>query len=103
MGEGNALDRRSNRAARGAVPTGDCRILRRPTGSRRTVNRQAVLRLLGLLAIVGALAGYLLRTPHTPSGQPPLQTLKTENLSAFHGAFNDAAGKVRVILLLSPT
>ena len=67
------------------------------------MNRQAALRLLGLLAILGALLGYAFRAPFTPPTQPPLETLKPENLPAFRSAFNDAAGKVRVILLLSPT
>jgi len=67
------------------------------------MSRRAVIRLLLLLSIVGALSGFALRTPHAPGGQPPLETVTAESLPAFYSAFNDAAGKVRVILLLSPT
>jgi hypothetical protein len=67
------------------------------------MSRRAALRLLLLLAILGALAGYAFRKPHAPPAQPPLETLKAENLPAFREAFNDAAGKVRIILLFSPT
>ena len=67
------------------------------------MNRRAVIRLLLLISILGGLAGYALQAPHAPRGQPPLETVTAENLQAFRSAFNDAAGKVRVILLLSPT
>jgi len=67
------------------------------------MNRRAVIRLLLLLSIVGALSGFALRAPHAPGGQPPLETVTAENLPTFRSAFNDAAGTVRVILLLSPT
>ena len=67
------------------------------------MNRRATIRLLLLLSIVGALSGFALRTPHTPGGQPPLETVTAENLPAFRSTFSDAVGKVRVILLLSPT
>jgi hypothetical protein len=67
------------------------------------MNRRAAIRPLVLLAILGALAGYAFQVPHTPGGQPPLETVTAENLPAFRSEFNDAAGTVRVILLLSPT
>jgi len=103
MDEGAPVDRGDNCSAGGTVPARDCRIFRRPSREGRAVNRQSLLRLLGPLAIAGALAGYLLRTPHTPSGQPALQALKGQDLAAFREDFNKAAGEVRVILLLSPT
>jgi hypothetical protein len=67
------------------------------------MNRRAAIRLLLLISILGALAGYALRAPHAPPTQQPLETVTAENLPAFRSAFNDAAGTVRVILLLSPT
>jgi hypothetical protein len=67
------------------------------------MNRRAIIRLLLLLSILGALSGFALRTTHAPGGQPPLETVTAENLPAFRSTFNDAVGKVRVILLLSPT
>jgi hypothetical protein len=67
------------------------------------MNRRAAIRLLLLLAILAALAGLAFAPPKAPPTQPPLETLTAENLPAFHSTFNDAAGKVRVILLFSPT
>jgi hypothetical protein len=67
------------------------------------MKRAGVVRLLVLLAILAAVAGVALAPPRAPQGQPPLQTLRNADLAAFRSAFNDAAGKVRVILLFSPT
>jgi hypothetical protein len=67
------------------------------------MNRRGLIPLLVLLAILGGATGLALAPSHTPEGQPPLQTLGGGEDSAFRGEFNDAAGKVRVILLFSPT
>jgi hypothetical protein len=53
-----------------------------------------------LLLVLGAVTARYWRAGSAPSGRPPLANL---NLVAFQQAFNDAAGQVRVILLLSPT
>jgi hypothetical protein len=56
--------------------------------------------LLLLLALGGIAALYFWAPRRTPAGQSPLANL---DLAAFQQAFNDAAGQVRVVLLLSPT
>jgi len=49
-------------------------------------------------------AGYSAFRPRpTPEGQPPLLYLSSETLLDFQKQFNDSAGGVRVLLLLSPT
>jgi len=67
------------------------------------MNRRGLVPLLVLLAIFGGAAGLALAPSHTPAGQPSLQTLGGGENSAFRGEFNAAVGKVRVILLFSPT
>jgi hypothetical protein len=54
------------------------------------------------VGLIGALA-YLYGGSRVPSGQAPLQSLTTENLSGIQDSFNAADGNVRVLLLLSPT
>jgi hypothetical protein len=39
----------------------------------------------------------------SPSGQPPLTSLTPMNLDQFKLAFNGAADRARLVLLLSPT
>lgn len=39
----------------------------------------------------------------TPAGQPPLAQLSQQTFDTFKNDFNSARGRVRVILLLSPT
>jgi len=46
---------------------------------------------------------YLTRTGHAPAGQPKLMELKASSLSTLQAGFNRESGKLRVILLLSPT
>ena len=67
------------------------------------MNRRAILRSVFLLILAGILAWRVFAPPHSPATQPPLHTLTAEDVPAFRAAFNDAAGKVRMILLLSPT
>lgn len=59
---------------------------------------------LGLL-VIGflALAWYAWGPSHTPPGQPPLVSLTSDNLSSFKDSFNEASGRIRIVLLLSPT
>jgi hypothetical protein len=46
---------------------------------------------------------YFTRTGHAPAGQPRLVELKASSLSTLQAGFNRESGKLRVILLLSPT
>jgi len=46
---------------------------------------------------------YFARTGHAPAGQPKLVELKASSLSTLQAGFNHESGKLRVILLLSPT
>jgi hypothetical protein len=39
----------------------------------------------------------------TPTGQPPLKALTSNNFDQLRAAFNAASGDVRIALLLSPT
>ena len=39
----------------------------------------------------------------TPTGQPPLTALTSNNFDQLRAAFNAASGDVRIVLLLSPT
>ena len=50
------------------------------------------------------LAGLHYATPgHAPAGQPALQVMNSQALSAMQAEFNRTVSGVRVILLLSPT
>ena len=49
------------------------------------------------------LAAWYLWGSRTPPGQPPLISLAASNLDQFKQAFNDAADRNRLVLLLSPT
>ena len=67
------------------------------------MTRPRILGLAGVLAIAIA-AGYVRYVrPHAPEGQPPLTTIDAVTLTALRDDFNNAVGKVRVIVLLSPT
>ena len=46
---------------------------------------------------------YYWGSSRTPRGQPPLTSLTTSNLDQFKRAFNDAADRTRLVLLVSPT
>lgn len=56
-----------------------------------------------LIAALGAVAWYAWGPSHTPQGQPPLRSLANNDISAFKDSFNDAADRVRIVLVLSPT
>jgi len=55
------------------------------------------------LIIVLALAVYWYYWGSSPRGQPPLTSLTPMNLDQFKQAFNGAADRYRLVLLLSPT
>jgi hypothetical protein len=57
-----------------------------------------------IVAAVLLFAGvYLWGPSKTPAGQPPLTTLSASTFSEFQRAFDSAADRPRMILLLSPT
>lgn len=64
-----------------------------------------LLLLVGGLALAGTLSvAWLLLAPRrVPAGQPDLAALDATTLDAFHAAFDDRAGSVRVLVMLSPT
>jgi hypothetical protein len=55
------------------------------------------------LVIVLALVVYWYYWGLSPRGQPPLTSLTPMNLDQFKQAFNGAADRARLVLLLSPT
>jgi hypothetical protein len=64
--------------------------------------RKYILAAVGALVVIGALL-YFYGGSQTPSGQPPLARLTTENVSQVERAFNAAKTDVRLLVLLSPT
>ena len=64
-----------------------------------------ILLIGGVLVLVVLVAvGYYRYAPRrVPAGQPPLAALTSENFPDFQRQFNDAADRVRVVTLLSPT
>ena len=60
------------------------------------------LSLLPLCLAAGAAYYFLAPTP-TPPGQLSLTSLDRSGFEAFERLFDDAAGRVRVVALLSPT
>ena len=68
----------------------------------RTMKRRWFVAVV-VIAAFGALAWYAWGPSHTPNGQPPLRTLANNDIYAFKDSFNDAADRVRIVLLLSPT
>ncbi len=56
-----------------------------------------------VLCLAGAAAWYRWAPRQSPAGQPALVQLGEQDFAAFERAFNEAAGSVRVLLLLSPT
>jgi hypothetical protein len=68
----------------------------------RTMKPRWFVAVLVIAAFV-ALAWYAWGPSHTPQGQPPLTSLASDNIASFKDSFNDAADRVRIVLLLSPT
>jgi hypothetical protein len=69
------------------------------------VRAKRAVSLLGLLALLAvAYAGYYLLAPaRTPAGQLSLIDLDRSGFTAFEQIFDDAADRVRVVGLFSPT
>jgi hypothetical protein len=62
---------------------------------------------LSVLAAAGFLILYIFYYLYggsaTPTGQQPLASLNSSNLSSLKDAFNGSANSVRVLVMLSPT
>jgi hypothetical protein len=63
--------------------------------------KYVVLLMVALLAFLAY--WYYWGSSRTPLGQPPLTSLTPGNLDQFKQAFNDAADRTRLLLLVSPT
>jgi len=62
--------------------------------------------LLAGLAVLASGGWYLWQKNaprETPAGQPPLAALDARELQVFRAAFNEHAGRARILALLSPT
>ncbi|MFZ0739132.1 MAG: hypothetical protein WAM96_18700 [Candidatus Acidiferrales bacterium] len=66
---------------------------------KRRVGILAAILMAGLLA----LGWHLFGPQRVPAGQPPLTSLASDNFDKLREKFNADSGKVRVVLLLSPT
>lgn len=66
---------------------------------KRSLSVLAALVLAGLLVLGWRYFGG----SNVPAGQPPLTRLTAGNFPELRTAFDAAAGKVRIVLLLSPT
>jgi hypothetical protein len=64
-----------------------------------------VLAALGVLLLggVAALAYHRFGPRRVPAGQPPLARLTAAGTGPLRAAFNDAADRTRVLVMLSPT
>ena len=62
-------------------------------------------RLAIVLVILAAILGItlVLDSPRTPAGQPPLVALTASSHADFTRAFDEAADRTRLVLLVSPT
>ncbi|MGH9438946.1 MAG: hypothetical protein ACRD22_13880 [Terriglobia bacterium] len=67
------------------------------------MNRKRILAGVSSIALAGALFFYLHGGGQTPTGQPPLQRLTSQNVNDIANAFNADKHDARVLLLLSPT
>jgi hypothetical protein len=68
---------------------------------RRVKAKYITLLIVAVLAFVAY--WYYWGSSRTPPGQPPLTSLVPGNLDQFKSAFNDAADRPRLVLLVSPT
>jgi hypothetical protein len=68
----------------------------------RILKPRYIFRLV-LAVLAGVMYWYYWGSSRTPSGQPPLTSLTPSNLGQFQRVFNDAADRIRLVLLLSPT
>jgi hypothetical protein len=60
--------------------------------------------LLATLAAAGSYVGYEKWGPrHTPPGQLALTAIAPDTFEALPAAFNEAADRARIVVLLSPT
>jgi hypothetical protein len=66
------------------------------------MNRKYILIGISTAALVAALL-YFYGGSQVPPGQSPLQKLTAQNVAGIKNAFNASKGKVRVLVLLSPT
>jgi len=72
--------------------------------SRRSLLKGALAALLAAVALcAGAFAWLRLAPRRTPAGQPPLAILDSGSLASFRDAFNAGEGRVRLLVMLSPT
>ena len=56
------------------------------------------------VVIGGAVFGWFKLAPRrVPPGQPPLATIHADSFPGFRAAFNANDGRVRLLVLLSPT
>ena len=68
---------------------------------RRVNAKYVIFLIVAVLAFVAY--WYYWGSSRTPPGQPPLTSLVSNNLDHFKSAFNDAADRPRLVLLVSPT
>lgn len=66
------------------------------------MKRKYILSAILIAVLIGAVV-YFYGGSQAPPGQPPLQRLTAQNVSAVKNAFNAAKDDIRVLLLLSPT
>ena len=66
------------------------------------MNRKYIVAATLTALVAGALL-YFYGGSQAPPGQPPLQSLTAQNVTAIENAFNAAKDDVRVLVLLSPT
>jgi hypothetical protein len=70
---------------------------------RSVLKWSVILAVLLLIVSLGALGWMKLAPRRTPEGQPSLVVLDSSSLDSFRSAFNDGAGSVRILVMLSPT
>ena len=66
------------------------------------MNRKRILLVVVLLVAFGALY-YFYGGHSVPTGQPPLASFPSGDLTPLKAAFNASASSIRVVVMLSPT